>query len=88
MPLNETDRGWIKQAIAEALQNRFKGWKETVRLWSIPSVALAILIFAFTQWEKYVEFRTHAGDRMDSIEQKVKNIEANVLAVARHASVF
>jgi hypothetical protein len=75
MALNETDRGWIKNAISEALKDHAKGWRETLRTFSLPSVAAAILIFTFTQWDKYAEFRTHANDKLDNITGRVTEIE-------------
>lgn len=81
MPLNDTDKGWIKNAIADALTGHFKGWKETIRIWSLPSVSVAILLFLFTQWEKYVEFRTHSLDRLDSIEKNIKDIDSGLLTL-------
>jgi len=77
MALNETDRGWIKNTIAEALKEHFKGWKEVLRIWSIPSISIAILLFAFTNWDKYVEFRTHTSDRLDTIELQLRNLRAS-----------
>jgi hypothetical protein len=75
MALNDTDKGWIKNVIAETLKEHFRGWKEAIRIYSIPSVAVAILIFAFTQWDKYAEFRTRANDRLDSLTGRITEVE-------------
>jgi hypothetical protein len=50
VPLNETDKGWVKNAIEEAFKQRSQKWKDNLRTWSLPSISVAILIFFATQW--------------------------------------
>jgi hypothetical protein len=80
MALNETDRGWIKNAITEAFGDHRKRWQEKVRTWSLPSVCIAISIAAFLQWTAYVEFRTHTSDRLDKVESQVSSLRATTAA--------
>jgi hypothetical protein len=74
MALNDHDRDWIRLTVAEALRNHSSGWRENLRTFSIPSIAVALLIFAATQWDKYAEFRTHTQDHLESIDAKLLNL--------------
>lgn len=39
---------------------------------------MAILIFAFTKWEAYVEFRTTTNSRLGNIEKSLGEIQGNL----------
>ena len=72
MPLNETDKAWIRQEIQSAHKRRgFGKFTGFIKDWGGTSAAGAIVILAFTQWGAYVEFRTHTGDRLDTIERTI-----------------
>jgi hypothetical protein len=76
MPLNETDKAWIREQIQEARKRH--GWGKltgAIKDWSGAGAAIAILIFAATQWTAYVEFRTQTNDRLGTIEKKLTTSE-------------
>ena len=76
MPLNETDKAWIRQEIREA--NATFGSK--LRTW-IPALSVgALLIFALTQWNGYVEFKTRTDDRLIAIEKAIDAIQLKLSA--------
>ena len=76
MPLNETDRAWIRQEIQSAHRRRGLGkFTGFIKDWGGTSAAVAIVIFAFTQWGAYVQFRTHTGDRLDTIEHTIYGLQ-------------
>jgi hypothetical protein len=83
MPLNETDKAWIRQEIQAAHKRRGK-LAGFIKDWGGVGAAVAILILIFTQWSGYVEFRTHTGDRLDSIDQSILSLRA--LLAATHAT--
>jgi hypothetical protein len=72
MPLNETDKAWIREAIRDA--NKSQGWgafKRFVKDWSGFGAAVTILVFAATQWTAYVEFRTTTTDAIKGINRRL-----------------
>jgi hypothetical protein len=79
MALTNPDKDWIRSAIDES--HRLKGWAstaETIRKWSLPSVATALLIFFLVQWGTYTEFRTHTQDRLEHIESDMRILRAPI----------
>lgn len=76
MPLNETDKAWMREQIRESRKRHGLG-KLTgfVKDWSGAGAAIAILILALTQWTSYVEFRTQTNDRLDGIEKRLTTSE-------------
>jgi hypothetical protein len=81
MPLNETDKAWVRQTIRDAIADTHKisKWGKLTRFikeWSGTSAAVAVLILFFTQWTGYIEFRTHTNDRLDTIESNLRTLLA------------
>ncbi len=76
MPLNETDRAWIKQSVQAAIGDANRGVLNRFKAWSGPSITGALLIFTLTQWSQYVEFRTRTVDRLDNIDASIRNLSA------------
>jgi hypothetical protein len=84
MPLNEKDKTWIREAIQEAL--KVHGWGRLARFireWGGFGAAVAILIFAFTQWTAYTEFRTHTGDRLTGLEGEANKSDQRLREIER-----
>jgi hypothetical protein len=79
MPLNDADRAWIREAIGSAHKRAGLG-KLTgfIKDWGGAGAAVAILIFAFSRWEGYVEFRTSTNIRLDRIEKTLGTINDNL----------
>jgi len=76
MPLNETDKAWVRETIREAHKSHgISRLTAFLKNWSGVGASVAILIFALTQWSAYVEFRTKTGDRLDQIDKTVDQIE-------------
>lgn len=73
MPLNETDKAWIRQEIRQHGWGRFKNWGVVL------GPAVAISIFILYQWSGYVEFRTQTGDRLKIIEDGIRDIRGQLL---------
>jgi hypothetical protein len=72
MPLNETDKAWIREYVKAA--HARNGWGKltgAIKDWGGAGAAIAILILALTQWTAYIEFRTQTNDRLISIEKKL-----------------
>jgi hypothetical protein len=81
MPLNDSDRAWIKQAIQEALKGR--GWGRIVsalRDWSAVAVVLGLGIFVVGEWKDYIKFNTATLLRLNNIENKlaIQSVTAQV----------
>jgi hypothetical protein len=75
MALNETDKSWIRETITNA--NKAHGWgklKRFIKEWSGAGAAIAILLFGFSQWSSYIEFRTQTNDRLNTIEGQLKSV--------------
>jgi hypothetical protein len=72
MPLNETDKAWVRQEF-QAAHKRHGFGKLTgfVKDWSGAGAAVAILLFVVLQWGTYVEFRTQTLDRLVQIEKNL-----------------
>jgi hypothetical protein len=83
MPLNETDKAWIRQEIQAAHRRHGLG-KLTgfIRDWSGAGGCIAILIFFLTQWSAYIVFRTNTQDRLAEIEKTLAPV-----ALQNHASL-
>jgi hypothetical protein len=76
MPLNETDKAWIREYV-KAVHERH-GWGKltgAIKDWGGAGAAIAILILAVTQWTAYIEFRTQTTDRLGIIEKKLTTSE-------------
>jgi hypothetical protein len=84
MALNEQDRAWIRETIRESIQNAdshrsglqrfFRGLRE----WGGVGAAVAVLLFAATQWGGYIEFKTKTSDRLDGIEGRLGKVETGI----------
>jgi len=79
MPLNETDKAWIRQEIQVAHKrmglSKLTGF---IKDWSGTSAAVAILILFFTQWTAYVEFRTTTNETIKNINSQLKDIDGKL----------
>ena len=76
MPLNETDKAWVRERIKSAHERH--GWGKltgAIKDWGGTGAAVAILLLAVTQWTAYIEFRTQTNDRLGAIEKKVTTSE-------------
>jgi hypothetical protein len=76
MALTKADRDSIKNDLREEIHGT--GWRKLgilIRTWSLPSVAVAFILFLWSQWGTYVEFRTHTGDRLDGVEKSLARLE-------------
>jgi hypothetical protein len=83
--INEDDKQWVRRAIARAGGSTanptpWPQWVEYVRLWSVPTIAVALLIFTLNEWSKYIEFRTHTNDALQTIQDAL-----HVLQLSRAA---
>jgi hypothetical protein len=76
MALNETDRGWIKNAITEALREHARGWLERIRQWGPLGAVVALFIFSLNEFVKYVEFRTHTNDQFEKVLSQLGSLRA------------
>jgi len=76
MALNQQDRDWVKLTVGESLRTHSRGRMERVKSWSPLGSVVAIALFVLLQWGQYVEFRTHTGDRLDSIEAGLRVLQA------------
>jgi hypothetical protein len=77
MPLNENDRAWIRQEIQAAHQKKGLGKLGAfLKDWIPSGAAITILIWLFTQYSAYTEFRVHANDRLDQIEAQLRVLQA------------
>ncbi|HEX4005786.1 MAG TPA: hypothetical protein VHX60_06405 [Acidobacteriaceae bacterium] len=69
MPLNETDRAWVRETIQNTLNINGRGrLARFTKDWSGAGAAIAIVLFMALQWTAYVEFRTQTNDRLGRIE--------------------
>ncbi len=76
MPLNETDKTWIRQEIQNALKRQGRGKViGFIKDWSGIGGCVAILIFILLQWTAYVEFRTQTNDRLGVIEKGLTTLQ-------------
>jgi hypothetical protein len=81
MPLNETDKAWIRQEIQNTSKRH--GWSKVtgfIKDWSGLGIIVAIAIAALTQWTSYIEFRTHTGDRLTDIEKNLTSLNLKAQA--------
>jgi hypothetical protein len=90
MPLNETDKAWIRQEIQAA--HKRHGWGRLtgfIKDWSGAGAAAGILIFLATQWSGYIEFRTGTNIRLGNIEDSIKQIHRDLapLQIGAQASL-
>jgi hypothetical protein len=90
MPLNATDKAWITLEIQNALKR--KGWGKLtgfLKDWSGAGAAITILVLFFTQWTAYVEFRTKTTDRLETIENSLKQISRDTTkqSLVNHAAL-
>lgn len=84
MALNEQDRAWIRETIRASIQSTdshrsglqrfFRGLRE----WGGVGAAVAVLLFAATQWGGYIEFKTKTNDRLDGIEGRLGKVETGI----------
>lgn len=90
MPLNETDKSWIREAIRDAHKLHGRG-KLTgfIKDWGATGAVVAVILFCLVQWNSYTEFRIHTGDRLNTIEAGLKEIKGGLAqqSLAIHASL-
>src|SRR6516165_5783623 len=73
MPLNETDKAWVRETIRDAhKRSRLGKFTSFLKEWSGVGAAMAFLLLVFTQWNTYIEFRTRTDDRLKSIEDDLR----------------
>lgn len=78
MPLNETDKAWIRTEIQAGHKRAGLGvLTGFIKDWSGTGAAITILVVFFTQWTAYTEFRVHTADRLDAIESSLRTIQAS-----------
>jgi hypothetical protein len=78
--INEDDKTWVRRTIARAggstaTSTPWPQWLEYVRLWSVPTIAVALLIFTLNEWSKYIEFRTHTNDALQTIQDALHVVQ-------------
>ncbi len=90
MPLNEMDRAWVRQEI-QATPKRHGLEKLTgfIKDWGGLGGAVAILVFAATQWNSYIEFRAATNQRLGSIEKSLDKLNGTLssLQLTTHSSL-
>jgi hypothetical protein len=89
MPLNETDKSWIRETIENA--NKSHGWGKAVKFireWSGVEAAVAILIFAATQWTSYIEFRTTTNTSLTSMNDKLQRMQTDLSGLKHDVDVL
>lgn len=88
MPLNDTDKGWIRNEIQITHKRQGLGkLSGFFKDWSGFGAAIAILIFIFTQWGNYVEFRTRTSDRLDGLERDVHSLQRSQVNVSLKSAI-
>lgn len=75
MPLNETDKAWIRQEI----HSTHSVW-DKIRGWSPLAAVVAIFLFGLNQWSGYIEFRTTTGERLKTIESALGIVQLGQLS--------
>lgn len=71
MPLNETDKAWVRDEIRKSLRlTGFAKFTNLLKGWLPLLIGAALVAFVLNEWSGYVQFRTHTGDRLDTIENK------------------
>src|ERR1017187_9731124 len=71
MPLNDSDRAWIRQEIRESHKRQgFAAITGFMKDWGGIFAAGGLIIFVFGQWGGYVDFRSNTRDRLETLEQK------------------
>jgi hypothetical protein len=78
MALNETDRGWIKNAITEALEEHSRTLLVRFRQWSPLGACVALGLFALNEWGKYVEFRTRTNDQIERLSNQIEKLSNQI----------
>lgn len=71
MPLNETDKAWVREEISKSLElTGFAKFTNLLKGWLPLLIGAALVVFVLNEWSGYVQFRTNVGDRLDTIEKK------------------
>src|ERR1017187_7506012 len=76
MALNHIDKEWIALTIRESIRDHYRSKLARFRDWFPVTAAIAIVIFALTQWNAYTVFRVHTEDRLANIEGRELKAEA------------
>jgi hypothetical protein len=88
MPLNDSDRSWIREEIAKSHETKGMGaLARFIRQWSGLGALVAIIIFAFTQWTAYVEFRTKTNEALPRIEKRIDTIESKLTSIEQKLTI-
>jgi hypothetical protein len=83
MPLNETDKSWIRETIRDAHKSHGLGrLTRFIKEWSGAGAAVGIIVFVLTQWTAYTEFRVQTTGRLTAIEGQLAK-----QSVVTHASL-
>jgi hypothetical protein len=81
MPLNETDKAWIRETINASHKRkglgRFAGF---LKDWGGVLGIGALTVFVFSQWSAYIEFRTKTNSDLDLINKSLARIDPNFAA--------
>lgn len=90
MPLNETDKAWVREEVRSAQQKH--GWGAFTRFakeWSGFGTFVGVAIIVGTQWTAYVEFRTTTNMTIGGIEKRLTSMEGQLAktVVTSHASL-
>jgi hypothetical protein len=80
MSINKTEWDQIRILMRDALVEHSRTKLNQLKSWSPLGVAVAIALFAITQWNTETIFRTHTGDRLDKIEGDLISMRALVAA--------
>jgi hypothetical protein len=82
MPLNETDKAWVREHVRNVLQRHSWG-KLTgfIKDWSGLGAVVAVVLFVALQWSGYTEFKTHTGDTLIDIGNHLDKIDSDLLEI-------
>ena len=75
MPLNDTDKTWVREAIREGNKSTLEKFKD----WIPAAVAVGLLIFAWNKNEDYTQFKVTTGLRLEGVEKSLarQNLTSN-----------
>jgi hypothetical protein len=76
MPLNDTDKSWVREAIRDAGQKR--GLVFRIKEWGGLAAIVPVAGFLLVQWNGYSRFRATAELRMDRVEKSMDQAEDRV----------
>lgn len=88
MTLTKADReeiqGWIENGIPGKEHGKLHKFGRKVgkfaRAWSLPSIAIGLLVFGLTEWGSYKEFRGATEIRLANVEKALDKIDLKIQA--------